>query len=71
MGIHRTWVSGLEPFIDPPAGRARSPPGWPPEDILPPKDPKPAPRSLGGLSANSLSVVAGAWGRFLEGFKVS
>jgi hypothetical protein len=25
MGIHRTWASGLEPFMGPPAGRARSP----------------------------------------------
>jgi hypothetical protein len=53
VGIHRTWASGLEPFMGPPVGRARSPPGLGPHncrgpgDTLPPKDPRPASQGFG------------------------
>jgi hypothetical protein len=62
MGIHRTWASRLEPFMGPPVGRARSPRASAPiivggQGILSPKDPRPASRDLGGLSANFLTAL--------------
>ena len=56
MGIHRTWASGLEPFMGPPVGRARGPRALAPttvggRGILSPKRPEAAPGALEGLSA--------------------
>ena len=62
VGIHRTWASGLEPFMGPPVGRARSPPGLGPHecrgpgDTLPQKTRGPPPKDLGGLSARSSAI---------------
>ena len=63
MGIHRTWASGLEPFMGPPAGRARSPPGLGPHNCRGPGDTLPherpetrLPGLLGGLSARSSAI---------------
>jgi len=62
VGIHRTWASGLEPFMGPPVGRARSPPGLAPicrgpEDILPhERSETRLPGLLGSLSACSSAI---------------
>jgi hypothetical protein len=62
MGIHRTWASGLEPFMGPPAGRARSPRAWPPSAggrriFSPTRGPKPVSRDfLGSLSARPSAI---------------
>jgi hypothetical protein len=61
MGIHRTWASGLEPFMGPPVGRASAPRAWPPsaggQGIFSPKRPEARlPGLLGGLSARSSAI---------------
>jgi len=62
MGIHRTWASGLEPFMGPPVGRARSPRAWPPIIVgaggcFPPRETRnPSPGTFGRLVSALLAI---------------
>jgi hypothetical protein len=62
MGIHRTWASGLEPFMGPPVGRARSPPGLAPIIVgaggySPPRETRNPPPGTFGRPVSALLAI--------------